>query len=66
MRQQHDLAADIRRWRHREAISAAELARRLDMPKRTLDGIEQGRPFRYSRLLKLALIGLEEVGDGNP
>ena len=60
------LAATVKRWRQREGLSAAGLAARLDMSRRTLEGIEQGRPFPYPRILKLALIGLEEVGDGNP
>ncbi|MEY9780545.1 helix-turn-helix domain-containing protein [Sinorhizobium fredii] len=57
------LADSIRQWRSREGVTAAELAALLDIPKRTLDGIEQGRPFRYDRLLRLALVGVEEVGN---
>lgn len=44
------LAEAVKDWRHR--VSAREAADILGMPKRTLDGIEQARPFRYAKLLK--------------
>lgn len=66
MKQPPTLAETVREWRRRENITAAQLAATLDIPKRTLDGIEQGRAFRYSRLLRLALVGVEEVdNNGN-
>lgn len=47
------LAQTLREWRG--AMTAREAAELLGLPKRTLDGIEQGRPFRYERMLRLAM-----------
>ena len=49
------LAAAMKAWRAERGISAAVAAELLGLPKRTLEGIEQGRPFRYEKLLRLAL-----------
>jgi len=48
-----ELAAAIKRWRGEMPVSRA--AQLLGIPKRTLEGIEQGRGFRYPQLLILAL-----------
>ncbi|MDX0262944.1 hypothetical protein GOC60_17330 [Sinorhizobium meliloti] len=48
-----DLAKKIKEWRGK--MPAHEAARQLGIPKRTLDGIEQGRGFRYPRLLQIAM-----------
>lgn len=47
------LAADVKAWRGKLPLLLA--ARLLDMPWRTLEGIEQGRPFRYEQMLRLAM-----------
>lgn len=49
------LSEAVRSWRGRLGISATQGAERLGMPVRTLEGIEQGRPFRYEKILRLAL-----------
>ncbi|MTK63028.1 MAG: hypothetical protein F8N15_00400 [Methanobacterium sp.] len=48
-----DLARLVKEWRGEIPVSRA--AQILGIPKRTLEGIEQGRSFRYNRLLILAL-----------
>jgi hypothetical protein len=49
----NDLAAALKAWRGDiPARAAAEL---LGIPKRTWEGIEQGRGFPYPQLLKIAL-----------
>ena len=47
------LAEQVKTWRG--TLSAREATAKLGMPQRTLEGIEQGRPFRYEQLLRLAL-----------
>ncbi len=49
------LAAEVKLWRMELNLSAAVAAEVLGLPVRTLEGIEQGRPFRYEKLLRLAL-----------
>lgn len=48
-----EMAAALRAWRGETSLHAA--AARLGIPARTLEGIEQGRGFRYPRLLMLAI-----------
>ncbi|MEY9163853.1 transcriptional regulator with XRE-family HTH domain [Sinorhizobium fredii] len=54
-----DLSEIVRAWRQRQGITVNEAARRLGIPVRTLDGIAQGRPFRYERMMRLAIERLE-------
>lgn len=49
------LAETVKMWRAEQGLSAAGAADVLGLPQRTLEGIEQGRPFRYEKLLRLAL-----------
>ncbi len=49
------LATEVKLWRMELNLSAAVAAEVLGLPVRTLEGIEQGRPFRYEKLLRLAL-----------
>lgn len=49
------LAETLKEWRAGLGLSAAEAAGRLEISQRTLEGIEQGRPFRYEKILRLAL-----------
>lgn len=49
------LAEVLKEWRAGLGISAAAAAGRLEISQRTLEGIEQGRPFRYEKILRLAL-----------
>lgn len=48
------LAQAIKEWRG-DKMSAQMAARLLGLPARTLQGIEQGRGFRYPRTLLLAM-----------
>ena len=50
------LAEAVKAWRSARGISAAAAASLLGLPARTLEGIEQGRPFRYEKMLRLALM----------
>lgn len=52
-----ELAALLRKWRG--DMPASRAAQLLGMSKRTYEGIEQGREFRYSRLLILAIKAFE-------
>ncbi|MGV2980698.1 hypothetical protein ACERNI_10880 [Camelimonas sp. ID_303_24] len=54
-----EVAGKLRAWRGKR--SRQEAADALGIPVRTLDGIESGRPFRYAKLLMLAL---GDVDDG--
>jgi transcriptional regulator with XRE-family HTH domain len=49
------LAETVKAWRASHGLSAAAAAELLGLPARTLEGIEQGRPFRYEKMLRLAL-----------
>ncbi len=49
------LAETVKAWRSVRGLSAAAAADLLGLPARTLEGIEQGRPFRYEKMLRLAL-----------
>lgn len=49
------LAETLKEWRAGLGLSAAAAAGRLEISQRTLEGIEQGRPFRYEKILRLAL-----------
>jgi DNA-binding XRE family transcriptional regulator len=49
------LAGTVKAWRAERGLSAAAAAELLGLPRRTLEGIEQGRPFRYEKLLRLAM-----------
>lgn len=53
------LAETIKAWRTRADISTREAAERLGMSRRTLEHIEQGRPYSNERLLRLAIEALE-------
>lgn len=50
-----DLATAVREWRDAHNLSAKAAAENLGISPRTLEGIEQGRPFRYEKILRLAL-----------
>ena len=49
------LAETLKDWRATRCLSAAAAAERLEISVRTLEGIEQGREFRYEKILCLAL-----------
>jgi transcriptional regulator with XRE-family HTH domain len=49
------LAETLKEWRTSKGYSARAAADALGMPHRTIEGIEQGRPFRYEKILRLAL-----------
>jgi cytoskeletal protein RodZ len=49
------LAEYLKDWREREHLTQQAAAKELDIPLTTLRGIEQGRPFRYERLLRLSV-----------
>lgn len=55
--EKRDLADALKKWRGSAPASAA--ARALGIPRRTLEGIEQGRGFSYPVLLLFALKTME-------
>jgi hypothetical protein len=48
-----DLAAQVKAWRG--DFSVREAADVLGIPRRTLEGVEQGRGFPYPELLRIAM-----------
>ena len=56
-----NLAEFIKDWRKRSELSQTKAATLLGMPARTLQGIEQGRPFKYERLLILAINNIQTL-----
>jgi hypothetical protein len=56
----HELAAAVKDWRGRTRLSEAALL--LGIPPTTLEKIEQGRGFRYPRLLLTAMRDLKPHG----
>lgn len=55
-----ELAAALRGWRGRMRLP--DVARMLGVPVKTLEHVEQGRGFRYPRLLLLAMRDLKPHG----
>jgi len=49
------LSEAVKAWRAARGISAVQAAELLEISSRTLEGIEQGRAFRYEKILRLAL-----------
>lgn len=59
-----NLAEFMKDWRKRAKFTQAKAAEALQMALPTLQGIEQGRPFKYEHLLRLAIQTLEGAGYG--
>ncbi len=55
-----NLQQTVRAFRSRNQLSQDALSLLLGMPKKTLEGIEYGRPFRYERMLRNALMNIEK------
>lgn len=53
------LAAYLREWRADNGLTVEKAEDILGIPARTLEGIEQGRGFRYPKLL-MEMIGLSD------
>lgn len=53
------LAEIVKAWRAKAGIPVSRASRVLGIPERTINGIEQGREFRYAKLLILALTALK-------
>jgi hypothetical protein len=58
-----DLAAQVKAWRGK--VPAWRAADALGIPVRTLNGIEQGRRFRYQQLLLAAIKAIKLEGKNN-
>jgi len=50
-----DLRTELKQWRKELGITANQASNILGIPLRTLQHVEQGRPFPYPRLLLIAL-----------
>lgn len=59
LRQSKTLAETLKDWRADRGLSARDAAGALDMSARTVEGIEQGRPFRYEKILRIAIKTLD-------
>ena len=55
MNEREKLARDLKAWRVKEGLTAESAAEILGIPKRTFEGIEQGRGFPYPLLLRIAM-----------
>ena len=55
MNENEKLARDVKAWRAKGGFTAESAAKVLGIPKRTYEGIEQGRGFPYPILLRVAL-----------
>jgi transcriptional regulator with XRE-family HTH domain len=53
------LAEALKDWRTARGLSARDAAEALGMSSRTVEGIEQSRPFRYEKILRLAIKALD-------
>lgn len=58
-----ELAHLVKGWRDEIGMPASRAAQLLGIPPRTLNGIEQGRGFRYTRLLVLAIQAFRSTPD---
>lgn len=55
MNDNEKLAQEVKAWRAEGGITAEAAAKVLGIPKRTFEGIEQGRGFPYPALLRIAM-----------
>jgi DNA-binding XRE family transcriptional regulator len=55
-----ELATLVKSWRRNGRLTTTAAADLLGMSSRTVEGIEQGRGFRYSRLLTLAILAFHD------
>lgn len=55
MDEREKLALEVKAWRIEAGFTAEAAAKLLGIPKRTFEGIEQGRGFPYALLLRVAM-----------
>lgn len=55
MPREQTLAETLKRWRIAQGFNTLQAGEALGMSARTIEGIEQGRSFRYEKMLRLAL-----------
>ncbi|MGT2467229.1 helix-turn-helix domain-containing protein [Mesorhizobium atlanticum] len=55
MDERQKLALEVKAWRAEAGFTAEAAAKLLGIPKRTFEGIEQGRGFPYVLLLRVAM-----------
>lgn len=55
MDEREKLAMEVKAWRAKAGFTAEAAAKLLGIPKRTFEGIEQGRGFPYPVLLRIAI-----------
>ncbi|MER8593557.1 MULTISPECIES: helix-turn-helix domain-containing protein [unclassified Mesorhizobium] len=55
MNDREKLAQEVKIWRAKAGFTAEAAAKVLGIPKRTFEGIEQGRGFPYPLLLRVAM-----------
>ncbi len=59
-----ELGEAIKQWRAAAGITQPKAAELLGMPLRTIQHIEQGRPFTYDAMMRLAIEALKGRGHG--
>jgi hypothetical protein len=57
------LAEQVNGWRNHVGLSQSEAAYLLNLPVRTLQGIEQGRGFRYPVMLWTSMLHIDNEFD---
>lgn len=55
MNENQKIAQEVKAWRAKGGFTAEAAAKVLGIPKRTFEGIEQGRGFPYPVLLRVAI-----------
>ncbi|CAH2409348.1 helix-turn-helix domain-containing protein [Mesorhizobium escarrei] len=55
MNENEKIAQEVKAWRAKGGFTAEAAAKVLGIPKRTFEGIEQGRGFPYPVLLRVAI-----------
>ncbi|PAQ11312.1 helix-turn-helix domain-containing protein [Mesorhizobium temperatum] len=55
MNENEKIAQEVKVWRAKGGFTAEAAAKVLGIPKRTFEGIEQGRGFPYPVLLRVAI-----------
>ncbi|TIL83421.1 MAG: helix-turn-helix domain-containing protein [Mesorhizobium sp.] len=68
MNENEKLAQEVKAWRAKGGVTAEAAAKALGIPKRTFEGIEQGRGFPYPLLLRVAIesLSLQAMLENSP
>lgn len=59
-----ELAYFLKAWRERSEIPQTKAAKLLGVSLRTYQSVEQGRGFRFEKMMRLAVKKIEEASNG--